>query len=78
MTTAAIREKLDAREKLKAAGFTEDQAAGLIDYVDKRLAEQRGLLKNWFVIVVLAQMAIVLSGMAFMLFVVTIINHVWR
>jgi hypothetical protein len=78
MTTAPTREKLDAREKLKAAGFTEDQAAGLLDYLDKRLAEQRGLLKNWFVIVVLAQMAIVLSGMAFMLFVVTIINHVWR
>ncbi|MBV8397933.1 MAG: hypothetical protein JOZ17_04225 [Acetobacteraceae bacterium] len=78
MTTAQTREKLDAREKLKAAGFTEDQAAGLLDYLDKRLAEQRGLLKNWFVIVVLAQMAIVLSGMAFMLFVVTIINHVWR
>jgi hypothetical protein len=78
MTTAPTREKLDAREKLKAAGFTEDQAAGLLDYLDKRLAEQRGLLKNWFVIVGLAQMAVVLSGMAFMLFVVTIINHVWR
>ncbi|MBV9999722.1 MAG: hypothetical protein JO015_11500 [Verrucomicrobia bacterium] len=78
MTTTATREKLDAREKLRAAGFTEDQAAGLSDYVDKRLAEQWGLLKNWFVIMVLAQMAIVLSGMAFMLFVVTIINHLWR
>ena len=50
----------------------------LLETLRKRLAEQRGLLKNWFVIVVLAQMAIVLSGMAFMLFVVTIINHVWR
>ena len=78
MTAAATREKLDACEKLKAAGFTEDQAIGLIDYVDKRLAEQRNLLKNWFVLVVLAQMASVLSGIAFMLFVVTIINHVWR
>jgi hypothetical protein len=78
MTTAATREKLEAREKLKATGFTEDQAAGLIDYVDKRLAEQRGKLKNWFLILVLAQMAIVLSGMAFMLFVATIINHLWK
>ena len=78
MTTAETREKLEAHEKLKATGFTEDQAAGVVDYVDKRLAEQRGKLKNWFVIVVLAQMVIVLGGKAFMLFVATIINHVWK
>jgi hypothetical protein len=72
MTTA------ETREKLKATGFTEDQAAGLVDYVDKRLAEQRGKLKNWFVFVLLAQMAIVLGSMAFMLFVATVINHVWK
>jgi hypothetical protein len=78
MTTAETREKLEAREKLKAAGFTEDQAAGVVDYVDERLAAQRGKLKNWFVIVVLAQMVIVLGGMAFMLFVATIVNHVWK
>jgi hypothetical protein len=78
MTTAETCEKLEAREKLQATGFTEDQAAGLVDYVDKRLAEQRGKLKNWFAIVLLAQMAIILGGMAFMLFVATLIIHLWK
>ena len=78
MTTAETRQKLEAREKLKAAGFTEDQAAGLVDYVDKRLAALRGKLNSWFVIVVLAQTFVIMGGMAFMLFVATIINHVWR
>lgn len=78
MTTAQTREKREAREKLRATGFTEDQTAGIADYVDNRLAEQRGKLKNWFALALLAQLAIVLSGMAFMLFVATIINHVWK
>ena len=78
MTTAETREKLEAREKLKAVGFTEDQAAALVDFFDKRLTEQRGKLKNWFVSLVAAQMVVVLSGMAFMLFVATIINHLWK
>ena len=78
MTTAETREKLEAREKLKATGFTDDQAAGIANYVDKRLAEQRGKLKNWFVLALVAQLAIVLGGMAFMLFVATIINHLWK
>ena len=78
MTTVETRERIEARERLKATGFTEDQAAGIVDYVDKRLAEQRGKLKNWFVLALVAQLAIVLGGMAFMLFVATIINHLWK
>ena len=73
MTTTA-----EAREKLRASGFTEEQAAGLIDYVDKRLAALRGKLNSWFMVIVLAQMLIILSGTAFMLFVATLISHTWK
>ena len=75
---AAAMTTAEAREKLKTHGFTEEQAAGVIDYVDKRLAEQRGKLKSWFVIVLLVQMALLLGGMGRMLFVATIINHLWK
>ena len=68
----------EAREKLKASGFTEEQAAGLTDYVDRRLAEQRSKLKSWFMLVVLAQTLILLGGTGFMLLLVTLVNHAWR
>ena len=73
MTTTA-----EALEKRRASGFTEEQAAGLIDYVDKRLAALRGKLNSWFVIVVLAQTFVIMGGMAFMLFVATLISHTWK
>ena len=72
MTTA------ETREKLKASGFTEEQAAGLTDYVDRRLAEQRSKLKSWFMLVVLAQTLILLGGTGFMLLLATLVNHAWR
>jgi hypothetical protein len=78
MTTAEAREKLEAREELKTHGFTEEQAAGVVDYVGTRLAEQRGKLKSWFVIVLMVRMALLLGGVGCMLFVATLINHLWK
>ncbi|MBV9489317.1 MAG: hypothetical protein JO069_06275 [Verrucomicrobia bacterium] len=72
MTTA------EARERLKASGFTEEQAVGLTDYVDRRLAEQRGKLKSWFVVIALTQTFILLGGIAFMLLLATLVNHTWK
>jgi hypothetical protein len=86
MTTA------EAREKLTQHGLTDDQALGVVDvlelweqnrvvnrdYFDKRLAELKGELKADLHDSLRSLAIQFYGGVAFMLFVATVVNHYWK